>query len=259
MQDYNFHTHTFRCGHATGDEYDMAESAIANGFKVLGISEHIGYEGWETKTDRMSYDMMEGYFEAIEKLKEKYKGKLTIYTGLEFEYFVDQDDYYDYVKSRCDYMILGQHNNAKYGKDLCMDCNDQDVIDYANNVVNAIEKGYTRYIAHPSYFMLPRMDFSVECEKAIEKIATTAKKYGAALECNLKGMSRGKRDFNGYSSYVYPHLKSWEIIREIDPMIVIGYDVHIPSFFKERHYEEKIRKILKDAKFVQDYEIFLYR
>ena len=37
----NYHTHTFRCGHAIGDEEEMVISALNEGIEVLGFSEHV--------------------------------------------------------------------------------------------------------------------------------------------------------------------------------------------------------------------------
>ena len=36
----NYHTHTVRCKHAVGSEREYIEAAIANGFKILGFSDH---------------------------------------------------------------------------------------------------------------------------------------------------------------------------------------------------------------------------
>ena len=41
MMKTNFHTHTFRCGHAVGNEEAMVKSAIEEGIEVLGFSEHV--------------------------------------------------------------------------------------------------------------------------------------------------------------------------------------------------------------------------
>lgn len=37
----NYHTHTYRCGHANGSEEDMVKAALAMGIEELGFSEHI--------------------------------------------------------------------------------------------------------------------------------------------------------------------------------------------------------------------------
>ena len=41
MKKTNFHTHTYRCGHANGSEEEMVCSAIKMGIEELGISEHV--------------------------------------------------------------------------------------------------------------------------------------------------------------------------------------------------------------------------
>lgn len=33
----NYHTHTFRCKHASGTDRDYVEAAVANGFSELGF------------------------------------------------------------------------------------------------------------------------------------------------------------------------------------------------------------------------------
>ena len=37
----NFHTHTTRCGHASGTDEDYVRAALAQGFGVLGFSDHV--------------------------------------------------------------------------------------------------------------------------------------------------------------------------------------------------------------------------
>ena len=37
----NYHTHTARCGHATGTDEDYVLAAIEQGFDELGFSDHV--------------------------------------------------------------------------------------------------------------------------------------------------------------------------------------------------------------------------
>ena len=37
----NYHTHTFRCGHARGEEREYIEKAFAEGLTTLGFSDHV--------------------------------------------------------------------------------------------------------------------------------------------------------------------------------------------------------------------------
>ena len=36
----NYHTHTKRCGHASGEDREYVESAIEAGLEVLGFADH---------------------------------------------------------------------------------------------------------------------------------------------------------------------------------------------------------------------------
>ncbi|MFR5796189.1 MAG: PHP domain-containing protein [Christensenellales bacterium] len=44
----NYHTHTARCGHATGTDEDYVLAAIEQGFDELGFSDHVP---WPYRTD----------------------------------------------------------------------------------------------------------------------------------------------------------------------------------------------------------------
>ena len=37
----NYHTHTYRCNHATGEDKQYVESAINNGYDLLGFTDHV--------------------------------------------------------------------------------------------------------------------------------------------------------------------------------------------------------------------------
>ena len=37
----NYHTHTFRCGHASGKDEDYVKAAVNRKFDVLGFSDHV--------------------------------------------------------------------------------------------------------------------------------------------------------------------------------------------------------------------------
>ena len=68
IPDYNYHTHTYRCGHARGKDEDYALAAIEAGYKVLGFSDHGPYHNYPDKSTRMNWDEFEGYVESINYL-----------------------------------------------------------------------------------------------------------------------------------------------------------------------------------------------
>ena len=58
----NFHTHTFRCGHAKGDIKDYTKSAISFGFKNIGFSDHAFFPG-------IHHEFMRGDFSLLDIAK----------------------------------------------------------------------------------------------------------------------------------------------------------------------------------------------
>ena len=109
----NYHTHTARCHHATGEDKAYVEAAIQNGFQVLGFSDHCP---WIFSDDyvspiRMTPDELDGYVTSLTALKKEYAADITIYIGLESEYVPEmlpeqQKFLQDYP---IDYQILGEH------------------------------------------------------------------------------------------------------------------------------------------------------
>ena len=88
----NYHTHTARCGHATGTDEDYVLAAIEQGFDELGFSDHVPWpyqDGYTHPSVRMRVDQMPGYLNSVRALAAQYKDKIHILTGFECEYFPD--------------------------------------------------------------------------------------------------------------------------------------------------------------------------
>ena len=186
QQKWNIHTHTTRCGHATGLDIQYIQSAIEAGFTMLGFSEHLPYPEIRISGARMFYEQKDEYIATIRKLKQDYQDKIDIKVGYEVEYLKDHFNDLMNLKKECDYMILGQH--FKY---LIYDydsyCSDEDVYVYAQQIEEALSKNFITYVAHPDYFMMGRRSFSNACVDAAHRIAKASIRYDTPLEINLNG------------------------------------------------------------------------
>lgn len=231
--DANYHTHTARCGHARGSDEQYVRAAIEAGFSVLGFSDHVPFEGIHIPSDRMEFEDIDAYLLSIATLKAKYADKIQILVGFEIEYFPQYLTYYQGLRQRVDYMILGQHNVSFLDNDLDCFANDDDVRLYADYVVEAIESGVVSYIAHPDYFMIGRRDWSEACKEAAHKICAAAAKAKLPLELNLNGIRYGHKPFKAGLAYVYPYRPFWEIAAQYDTICVYGYDAHHPTTLLE--------------------------
>ena len=78
--NYNYHTHTKRCGHASGSPEEYVLRAIEGGIKYMGFSDHLplkfndGSEG----RHRIPFGEAEAYMKETRALAEKYKDKIEI-------------------------------------------------------------------------------------------------------------------------------------------------------------------------------------
>ena len=63
MLQRNYHTHTYRCQHATGDVIDYAKAAIEAGLTTLGMSDHAALPDNRWNNVRMSMPELDDYEE----------------------------------------------------------------------------------------------------------------------------------------------------------------------------------------------------
>ena len=86
----NYHTHTPRCNHAEGEEWQYVERALEAGFVELGFSDHTPYffdkPGYYSSF-RMRPEQLEDYVSTILSLREEYRERILLYLGLEAEYY----------------------------------------------------------------------------------------------------------------------------------------------------------------------------
>ena len=64
----NYHTHTYRCGHALGTDEEFVQAAIRAGIKTLGFSDHAPYRK-SCRGIRMYMKDLKGYVASVQALK----------------------------------------------------------------------------------------------------------------------------------------------------------------------------------------------
>lgn len=231
MQNFNYHTHTYRCGHSDSSisDEEYVQLFIKNGFKKICFTDHCPQKN---KVDfrsnmRMGYNEKEEYYKSIKCLKEKYKDVIGIELGFEVEYAPCLEKELLILKKETDKLILGQHfvcdDNGNNIKIIGAGITDDDILKYANFVKIAIEKGIVDIVAHPDIFMLDHCGFNVAAESATHMICETAERYGIPLEINLKmvcSYMHGKKIFD------YPSKEFWKIASSYNVKVVYGVDAH---------------------------------
>ena len=231
----NYHTHTFRCKHATGVEEEYILTAIEGGIKIMGFSDHapaILYDGYKLSW-RVQPEDAEDYFETLKNLREKYKDKIKIYIGFEMEYYPEHfEKMYSYVKNLgAEYLILGQHFYDELGgipHSAMAGHSDEHLINYTNSVIAGMKTGKFLYVAHPD--MLNHSGDKMIYEREARRLCEASKKFDVPLEINLLGVFDGRH---------YPNEAFFEIVAEENCPVILGMDAHAPKHILDTHFEEK--------------------
>jgi len=248
----NYHTHTFRCGHAQGDVDEYAEKAYKLGYHELGFSDHGPFPNLSQPGIRQEITDISGYVSAIKKAKKEYKGKMRIKAGYEIEYFPEFEWYYkDLLKHQgIDYLILGQHCFIENGKFVFYNSlrnNYENLANYTNMVVKGIKSGYFKYVCHPDLIMnsFDWLDNDVLLNQ-MRRIIVAAKKKHIPLEINLNGIRHCiNKQFFDDDNKCYPYEEFFKIVGEVKAKVILGVDAHNPSQLENTGIEEAYKLIEK--------------
>ena len=252
----NYHTHVYRCGHASATEIEMVEQAIQVKLDELGFSCHIPLPHLRLHLlksmkychnvhsvlslaksivmngpgMRMTFKEKDEYLKSIEKCQKKYGHELKIYKGFEAEYLESYLEYYKkLLKEDVDYLILGHHFDTyvSYSCSYAIRGISQKKIErYVNQAIKAMESGLFLYFAHPDLFLKGYDhwdDFAIEQTK---RLLSAAKKLDVILEINGAGLRNNPLNFNNEKKQGYPNLYFWNLAIKNGNKIILGLDAH---------------------------------
>lgn len=239
----NYHTHTYRCGHAVGTERDYVEAALKAGIRTLGFSDHTPHEyldsSYHTSNIRMELEELPDYADTVRALAAEYKGQIEILLGVEAEYYPDTFSRLLEIlqENGIRYMILAQHflgneiNEPYCGKAT----GDPSVLDrYVSQSIEAMQTGCFLYFAHPDLIHFTGDD--KEYSRQMRRLCRAATECGMPLEINLLGIREGRH---------YPDPRFWRLAAEEENAVILGCDAHRPKDLGDRRGEKKALTIVK--------------
>ncbi|MDR1407879.1 MAG: histidinol-phosphatase [Tannerella sp.] len=263
MQPGNFHSHCAFCdGHGAPEEFIVA--ALAQRFRAYGFSSHSPLP-FETAWNMPAADMP-CYLAEIARLKEKYRGRMEIYAGLEIDYL---DEAYNasipYFRSLpLDYRIGSIHFlpwrqpreeagmvcidgdcagfaaavDRHYGGDIRLitkhffDSSMRMVETGGFDIVGHIDKIYMNGSLHPGFDITAdwyRNPFAGLLDLIAEK--------GLTVEINTKNLHR--------KNQTYPHANTFGEIERRRIPVIVNSDCHYPRLVNDGRAEALA--LLKDA------------
>ena len=244
----NYHTHTYRCMHASGSDEEYVLAAIEAGYTVLGFADHAPwkYDSNFVSKIRMPLSQFNDYYKSIYELKEKYKDEIEIKIGLECEYYPKYTNWLkEFAKeNKLDYLIFGNHYyetdelKIYYGTQTI---HDNMLDNYVNSTIEGLKTGLYSYIAHPDLFMRAR-NWDKKCEEATHKICKFCEENEIIMEYNLAGLRYSIVE----GKMLYPHDEFWKIASTYKIKAIIGVDAHSPSNLRDTSLFELAHKKLSD-------------
>lgn len=225
----NYHTHTFRCGHADGEDRAYVEAAICNGMQVLGFSDHCPwvYPDGYVSPIRITAQQTEEYFTSLTKLRDEYARDITIYIGFEAEFISELMEAQEKLLADypVDYLILGEHFTKREPDGMYMSIiaqREADLAEYVDMVIAGMETGKYLYAAHPD--LMGFTDRAV-FDKHYGRLCRYLSEHNIPVEINVHGIAQKRH-------YSDPHFL--KIAAEAGCSAIIGVDAHTPGLLDDR-------------------------
>lgn len=236
----NYHTHTWRCNHASGSEDQYVENALKAGLQILGFADHAPYlfpDGYYSRF-RMKLSQFPDYVDTVLRLQEEYAGQIQIPLGLEIEFYPRHlPELLPILRDQpMDYLILGQHfvgneYDAPYNG---LGSDDEGLLrQYVHQTCDAMNTGLFTCFAHPDLLNFqgdPRL-----FRQHMRDICIEAKSCGVPLEFNLLGLAGDRH---------YPNPVFWELAAEEGCNVILGRDAHNPDALLDEKTEARALDIL---------------
>jgi len=249
----NYHTHTFRCKHASGDVADYVREAKKAGLSELGFSDHVPFPDGRWPENRMHIDELPSYLNAIKSAQKaeglfaegpidevstpnspdtpKASGRVRILAGMECEWVPEFDAWFREEllgTSGLDYLVCGTHSSLSNG--AWEDVWDLDSVGglraYAAQVERSLASGLFAFIAHPDLFCagyLPWDDDAIACARDVLAAAVATR---TPVEINGYGMRKPRVHGPTGPRWPYPRWEFWELARDYDLDVIVNSDAH---------------------------------
>lgn len=220
----NYHTHTWRCRHAVGEDREYVETAIERGIKELGFSDHVPMpfaDGHESRF-RVPMRLLEDYVKSVLALREEYKEDIDIRLGFEAEYYPDLfEDMLGVIRPYpVEYLLLAQHFNDSRETlyNPAPQPSREALKTYVDRVVEGMETGRFSCVAHPDLFHFAGPEKAYRQEMG--RLCQRAKGLDIPLEINILGLREGRN---------YPCDRFWPLAAEAGCRVILGSDAHTPG------------------------------
>ena len=225
----DYHTHTARCGHASGQPVEYVRAAQARGLLGIGIADHLPLLPEPDPELSMSEADLQHYVAEVQGLKAEFPGYVLL--GIEADY---RPQTVPEVRSLLDafpfdYVIGSVHHLGMWGFDdprQMGEYDERDIdevwIEYLELVGDAAESGLFTILGHldlvKKFGFRPTRVLEFELRHLIDRVA----RAGVLVEINTAGLHKPIGE-------VYPTPDILRRLCDAGVAVTFGSDAHLPS------------------------------
>lgn len=230
----NLHTHSKYCdGKDTPEQMILA--AIEKGFESIGFSGHSYTE--KDAVSSMSPEDTEKYKSEVRSLAEKYKDKIKVFLGIEYDYYSELDTSdYDYVIGSVHCLKFGE--NEYIGVDSSKEITQKMIADHFGGDGLAFAKAYYDLLAdlpnRVNADIIGHIDLITKFHGSVAFFDEESKQYLEIVEETLRKL-QGKIPYfevntgaiaRGYRTTPYPSPEIVQLLKKYGFKPVINSDCH---------------------------------
>ena len=242
----DLHNHTPLCNHAEGTIDEYVQSAIKQGTKVFGFSDHAPMD-YDPKY-RMKFEDMQEYEKDVLAAKEKYKNKINILLGYEVDYLPSHMDK-RVLNADVDYLIGSVHFLEGWGFDnpeFMGRWEEQDIDEvwqkYFDTIEDMANTKLFDIVGHLDlikvFKFLPKGNISKMAKAALNAI----KEADMVIELNVAGYRKKVEE-------PYPSRALLELAFSLDIPITFSSDAHKPE--QIAMFNDEIIKLAREVGYTQ--------
>lgn len=228
----NFHTHTGRCKHATGNVADYIEAGIKLGMTEIGISDHTPLPDERWLNVRMPMKDLGDYIDEIDSAKKKYS-EIKILKAAECEYAPEYESFYNEVllqEHSFDYLVGGVHYVPYHGNWInCGALTPRHLVAFAKYTIESMESGLFTFMAHPDVFGYAGLPWDESCVACSKDILVAAQELDMVLEINGYGLRKKKVEAADGARQPYPLSQFWKLAQDYKIEVICNSDAHQPQ------------------------------
>jgi len=231
---HDYHMHTKRCGHASGEVREYIAEAKKKGLEEIGFSDHLPFVTHRDPHYTMDPAELPDYQKDIEEARSENKD-LSIKIGIEADYMeATTEKIGELIRSYpYDFVIGSVHFMKQSGKRWAFD-DPREKAKWENADVDAIYRNYYRLLQGSAkvgiYDIIGHVDLvkkfghrsAADMTDLIEETAKVFKDCGVSIEINTSGLRKPVHE-------IYPATEVLKIYASHKIPIVFGSDAHAPG------------------------------